>query len=47
MTGQLELVQHVNLQRTKAAAKGNVLFGVMRWSRNTTHGDRDARDGCA
>jgi hypothetical protein len=27
MPGQLELVQHVNLQRTKAATEGNVLFG--------------------
>jgi hypothetical protein len=36
VVGQQELLEHVDLQFAKAAAEGDLLFGVMRWSRNTS-----------
>lgn len=36
MPYQQELLEHVDLQHAETAAEGDLLFGVMRWSRNTT-----------
>jgi hypothetical protein len=36
VVGQQELLEHVDLQHAEAAAEGDLLLRVMRWSRNTT-----------
>lgn len=35
VVGQQELLAHMNLQHTETAAEGDLLCGVMRWSRGT------------
>lgn len=34
--GQQKLLEYVDLQRAETAAEGDLLLGVMRWSRNTS-----------